>query len=245
MSMFFILKQVTPKALDLIQKNPTCTRFVFDDDFSMKEKGGGSRWLTHLTGFVLFLFIIFFFIKQLTREPTNLFYGSLLMLTIAFGGIFLAFAYGYYSDEIRSSFEERKKKKTIPKDLTKELLLYPQSTNIDQAWHGIHYLLTGTAEGGVPPLSLSVLGGQKIGEDIGYGPALYLTPTQVSEVALALSGISIETFAARFDSKKMTEENIHLFPMEDVDYFIKYFKDLVHEYKDAAKRGNGMLTGIF
>ena len=33
------------------------------------------------------------------------------------------------------------------------------STDLDKAWHGIHYLLTGTAGEGRPPLNLPRLGG--------------------------------------------------------------------------------------
>jgi len=47
----------------------------------------------------------------------------------------------------------------------------PNYVDVDKAWHGIHYLLTGQAEGGPRPLSLAVLGGGDFGTEDGYGPA--------------------------------------------------------------------------
>lgn len=42
---------------------------------------------------------------------------------------------------------------------------------MDKAWHGIHYLLTGTAWEGDPPLNFLVTGGREVGtEEIGIGP---------------------------------------------------------------------------
>jgi hypothetical protein len=39
----------------------------------------------------------------------------------------------------------------------------------DKAWHGIHFLLTGTAGEGTPPLDFIVRGGQEVGDiDVGY-----------------------------------------------------------------------------
>src|ERR1700722_3238791 len=44
--------------------------------------------------------------------------------------------------------------------------------DVDKAWHGLHFLLTGTAWEGAPPLDFIVKGGRQIGDvDVGYGPA--------------------------------------------------------------------------
>src|SRR5262245_1240188 len=66
----------------------------------------------------------------------------------------------------------------------------PNSLDVDKSWHGIHYVLTGEADGGKEPWSLAVLGGEEIGDDLGYGPARFLTPTQVAAVSQALSSLS-------------------------------------------------------
>src|SRR4051812_40770621 len=58
--------------------------------------------------------------------------------------------------------------------------------DIDKAWHAIHFLLTGTAWEGEPPLDFLAIGGTEIGEDLGYGPARGLVSSQVRELATAL-----------------------------------------------------------
>jgi len=44
----------------------------------------------------------------------------------------------------------------------------PNSTDVDKAWHGLHYLLTGEAEGGEEPLSLAILEGTEIGPELDF-----------------------------------------------------------------------------
>jgi hypothetical protein len=62
----------------------------------------------------------------------------------------------------------------------------PNYIDLDKAWHGIHYLLTGLAEGGPEPQSLAVFGGEEFGPEVGYGPARFLTADQVRHVAETL-----------------------------------------------------------
>src|SRR5262245_26397413 len=59
--------------------------------------------------------------------------------------------------------------------------------DVDKAWHGIHFLLTGTAWGGELPWGFVLRGGEALGDDdLGYGPARLLDAAQVREVAAAL-----------------------------------------------------------
>ena len=52
--------------------------------------------------------------------------------------------------------------------------------DIDKAWHGIHYLLTGTAWEGAAPLNFLVAGGRPVGDvDVGYGPARAFSGAEV------------------------------------------------------------------
>src|SRR5690242_14594616 len=64
------------------------------------------------------------------------------------------------------------------------------STDLDKAWHGIHWLLTGSSEGGEEPLCFLLAGGEQVGDvDVGYGPARALTSSQVALWDAALSQI--------------------------------------------------------
>lgn len=117
--------------------------------------------------------------------------------------------------------------------------------DLDKAWHGLHFLLTGTAEGGEPPLASSILGGKELpdrGGIMGYGPARYLTPAQVREICQALLQISEKNLATRFNLKTMQTIGIYAVDRpDDLQYLIASFKKLKSYYRSAAKKGNGML----
>ena len=62
--------------------------------------------------------------------------------------------------------------------------------DVDKAWHGIHFLLTNSAEGGSFPLAFLIVGGRNIGdEDMGYGPARGFAAREVAQIAAALSKV--------------------------------------------------------
>ena len=84
------------------------------------------------------------------------------------------------------------------------------STDLDQAWHGIHYLLTGTAWDGDLPRGFLVSGGTPAGHvDAGYGPARVLTARETRAVHEALGALSDEELAARFDPVDMRAKQIY------------------------------------
>lgn len=79
--------------------------------------------------------------------------------------------------------------------------------SLDKAWHGIHYLLTGSDWGGAEPLCFLLEGGKQIGEeDSDYRVFL---PGQVKVWADALSKISPDELRERFDPKAMTAADIY------------------------------------
>lgn len=122
--------------------------------------------------------------------------------------------------------------------------------DVDKAWHGIHYLLTGAADGGEEPLALAVLGGKEFGPEVGYGSARFLVPSQVAQVAEALSRLDRAALLARFDPKDMEAKEIYPEPIwvrdgvEAFDYLIENYEPLVVLYRDAAARGEGMLQWL-
>ena len=125
----------------------------------------------------------------------------------------------------------------------------PHQLDVDKAWHGLHYLLTGRAEGGAEPLAWTLLGGEEIGPELGYGPARFLTPPQVAAVAAALSGLDGPALAGRFDAADMAAQAIY--PdiwerdgAEALDYLLAHFGPLAAAYRDAANRGDAMLLWL-
>lgn len=84
------------------------------------------------------------------------------------------------------------------------------ATDLDKAWHGIHYLLTRTAWEGTPPLNLLAAGGRAIGDiDVGYGPARALSSREISDAHEALSQISDAELRGRFAPSEMMKAEIY------------------------------------
>lgn len=124
------------------------------------------------------------------------------------------------------------------------------TTDVDKAWHGIHYLLTSTAWDGREPFCWAILGAADVGPDLGMGPARLLTPEQVVRLSAALDSLTTDELSARFDPQDMQDKGIY--PdgiwMRDGDEALKYLLDnlahLVDFYRDAAARGDGVLLWL-
>ncbi len=118
--------------------------------------------------------------------------------------------------------------------------------DIDKAWHAIHYTLNGKTWEGEEPLFLTILGGEEIGEDVGYGPARYLIPAQVQAVASALSAVDADQFSKRFDPAAM--DSAEIYPQiwqrdgaEGLEYVTHHYAHLSSFYRAAAERGDAVL----
>ena len=126
----------------------------------------------------------------------------------------------------------------------------PNYIDLDKAWHGIHYLLTGTAEGGIQPQSLAVFGGEEFGPDVGYGPARFLTVDQVRRVAEHLSALTPEALASRFNAKDMEAKQIYPDVIwvrdgqEALGYALDNYQQLQVFYQDAAARGDAVIQWL-
>ena len=121
------------------------------------------------------------------------------------------------------------------------------SISIDKAWHGLHYLLCGAPEPAPGPLGQAVFGGTEIGEDQGYGPARYFSPTQVAEIASALRSPGLEgELHARFDAEAMTRLGIYPggWDAGDHDWLIEAFRTVRDFYAAASKAEQAVVTLI-
>ncbi|MFC7687062.1 YfbM family protein [Ureibacillus sp. GCM10028918] len=116
--------------------------------------------------------------------------------------------------------------------------------DIDKAWHGIYFLLTGIADLQKPIESLSglaIFGGTEIGSDLGYGPLRYLEVEEVKDIANALEIVSVREFATRYKEIEINKFDIYPFDgqwtEEDKEYLVENFKALVEFYRLAANQG--------
>ena len=123
---------------------------------------------------------------------------------------------------------------------------------IDKAWHGIGFLLTGSAWEGNELLNFLVSGGEPIeGTDSGYGEDRLFTSDEVKKIDEALQGISKEDFESRFDSAKMMKEDIYPTiwdrPKEEDDtlgYISEYFGELKRYIHRTCEQNMGMIVGL-
>ena len=126
----------------------------------------------------------------------------------------------------------------------------PENTiDVDKSWHGIHFILSEIAKTGSNALESVVLGGEPLGEDLGYGPPRVLNPSEVKHIAAALSGISSEQFESAFNPVAM--EAAEIYPQiwerdgkEALEYMTNFFPSLVAFYAEAASRGDGVILWL-
>lgn len=126
----------------------------------------------------------------------------------------------------------------------------PNLVDIDKSWEGILFLLTGqNLENATAPLTRVLLSGQELDpeQDMGYGPAHYLTPEQVRELNTEIAAISVEELHKRYDPAKM--KALEIYPNvweneEEVHYLTEYFADIQTVFATAAKNGEAIITFI-
>ncbi len=121
--------------------------------------------------------------------------------------------------------------------------------DLDKAWHGIHYLLTGSVDSNKTLASKAIMGGEDIGPDRGYGPAQLLKPAEVKAIAKLLAETTPEMLRARYKPKEMTR--LGVYPDiwerdgdEALGYALDAYKRLVAFYKLAASRGQAVILVI-
>ena len=137
-------------------------------------------------------------------------------------------------------------------DAEKPLAGFGESTEFDadKAWHAIHFLLTGTAWGGQPPLGFILHGGTTLGsEDLGHGPARAFTAREVCVIAAALRALPSQVLGERFDPAALAAAEIypgvwHAPPGADDprSFVVEYYEALRAFVLDAAQSGEAMLV---
>jgi hypothetical protein len=126
--------------------------------------------------------------------------------------------------------------------------------DLDKSWHCLHYLLTGSAQGGEPPLDFLLQGGEPVGtEDLGgAGPARVFRPPAVVALADALLPIEPAQLMLRFDLKKL--EALDVYPGRwsqlnlrsdyELGYYFGPFGELKRVVERARHEGAGIIVWI-
>ncbi|MFC3742616.1 YfbM family protein [Paractinoplanes deccanensis] len=119
--------------------------------------------------------------------------------------------------------------------------------DLDKSWHGIHYLLTGTAWEITEGAGSAILGGTEVGDDNGYGPPRLLQPGEVKTVAAALETVRPASLRARWDPAALAEAEIYpqYWDPTDFDSYLEpNFTALRDFYRTAAARDQAVLLAI-
>ena len=119
---------------------------------------------------------------------------------------------------------------------------------LEKSWHGLHYLLTGSAWDAAGPLAFLAAGGEAVaGADGGYGPARLLSVEETRQVHSALSSIGDEQLWSRFDAEDMFTQGVYPEiwdePEEELkDEYLSYFQGLKKLVAEAAGQGDCLLV---
>ena len=88
--------------------------------------------------------------------------------------------------------------------------LRDQTIDLDQSWHGIHYLLTGSPDPGAYPLDFLLAGGLEVGEgNASFGAPRAFSPDEVQEIWRALEPITTDFLKAQFSAEALSENQVY------------------------------------
>ena len=115
------------------------------------------------------------------------------------------------------------------------------------AWHGIHFLLNGSAWGGDKPLYDAVLGGTPLGDPSSYEPIRYLSPAEVAAVAAALP--TAEELTPRFTHRAMKQAEVYPDAAWDkadalTTFLLPSYAELLAFFTWAAGKGEAVLVTL-
>ncbi|UII27172.1 YfbM family protein [Fulvivirga maritima] len=125
--------------------------------------------------------------------------------------------------------------------------------DLDKSWDGINYILTGDIIGGLENepdiLQRAFFSFQVISEeqDLGYGPAQYLNPTQVKETYSELEIMTNDILKSKVNGSEMNELGIYpeiWTEPESEEFLIDSFNEFKEFYKKAAENNQAIVTYV-
>jgi hypothetical protein len=123
------------------------------------------------------------------------------------------------------------------------------SVHLEKSWHGLHYLLTGSATAESGPLAFLLAGGDEIGEDDGYGPPRLFDPNAVRAIDAALATVTNDALWSRFDAGAMESEGVYpgTWDEDEADLreeYTTYFGELKGLIGRARNGGMGVVVSL-
>ena len=123
--------------------------------------------------------------------------------------------------------------------------------DLDKSWDGINYILTGNIVGAIEnepnELQRALFSFQIIDEeqDLGYGPAHYLNPSQVKATNSELEKITDGLLKSKINGSTMNEIGIYpeiWMESESREFLIESFKAFKAFYKKASENNEAIIT---
>ena len=135
-------------------------------------------------------------------------------------------------------------------DLVDELLDSddPDALDLDKAWHGVHWLLTGSVDLTDDLAAQALLGGEPVGEEVGYGPVRLLDPGRVAALDRLLEGTDVETLRSRVDPAEMDRAGVYPGVWDEPDIFDSFLAPALAElrtfYARASAAGQAVIQAV-
>lgn len=121
--------------------------------------------------------------------------------------------------------------------------------DLDKSWHGMHFVMTGSADATDSPLSFIVHDWPEIGDiDVGYGPAKAIKSEHVSRFFDALESFTPDMLRAQYRPDRMEEEELYLAEFfsrdrtEGIEYIEYWLEELRGFLRQCVARKMGLVT---
>jgi len=125
--------------------------------------------------------------------------------------------------------------------------------DLHKSWHLLHYLFTGEVGPAGSPAGM-LMGGEELGEDIGYGPPRLHDAEGTRAFGAFLKQLTPEKLTARLNLEEMQRAGVYAIPMpprageKELSQLHKeariYFEPLRDYVLNMATRNNGLLTWL-
>lgn len=125
-------------------------------------------------------------------------------------------------------------------------------TDLDKAWHGVHYLLTRTADAGPAPENFLLAGGRPAGDlEVGYGPVRLHMSAEVKSFHAHLASVTNDELCSRFNAQDMMK--LKIYPeiwsrqpdeLDPLGYLAEHLDTLRNFIELAAQRDMGIAISI-
>jgi hypothetical protein len=125
----------------------------------------------------------------------------------------------------------------------------PREFDVDKAWQGIHFLLTGSDWEGTGPLAFILHGGTEIPQELGYGPPHGFTAAEVKTIAEALQPITSEALFERGSVEEFRKNSIYPeiwaeSKIDSIGYVTTNFADLKKFVQETADANAALIVYI-